>query len=190
MKTCEPPRRSVCRQPRAGAKRTLAALVAEFRREKAPEIEEELNFFRTQPSLELAIHHAATATDGDGRCFNHQFRIRRVARPHARAVLAEVSRQLRACRSFHELHTLIGQLLAPVAGLGELYVYDAALRIGAYLKLVPDFVYLHAGTREGAGVLGLGSGRAYLEMQELPPALQTLSADEVESFLCIYKAQL
>lgn len=74
--------------------------------------------------------------------------------------------------------------------VGELYVYDAALRLGAHLGLAPTFVYLHAGTRLGARALGLGQGRAYLEMHELPLPLQALSPDEVESFLCIYKAFL
>ena len=39
--------------------------------------------------------------------------------------------------------------------LGELTVYDVAHRIGAYLQLEPDVVYLHRGTRIGARYLGL-----------------------------------
>src|SRR6266853_1674173 len=45
-------------------------------------------------------------------------------------------------------------------------------------------------TRLGARALGLGRGRAYLEMHELPLPLQGLSPDEVESFFCIYKGFL
>lgn len=153
-------------------------------------IERELDFFRTRPSIQPVIHHAATATNEDGYCFDHQYRILRAARPRAKALLTAVISRLRTCRSFHELHTVIGELLSPVSGLGELYIYDTALRIGAYLGLAPEFVYLHAGTRQGARALGLGFGRAYLQMHELPGPLQALRADEVESFLCIYKALL
>lgn len=153
-------------------------------------IEEELGFFRTRPSFKSAVHHAATATDEDGYCFDHQFRILRAARLQAEMVLTAAKSRLNACKSFHELHTLMDDLLRPIFGLGELYIYDTALRMGAYLGLTPKFVYLHAGTREGARALGLGLDRAYLEMHELPAPIRALTADEAESFLCIYKALL
>ena len=105
-------------------------------------------------------------------------------------ILTKATSRLTACKSFHELHTVIGELLSPISGLGELYIYDTAVRIGAYLGLAPEFVYLHAGTRKGARALGLGRGRAYLEIRELPGPLQALSADEAESFLCIFRALL
>ena len=153
-------------------------------------IEKELEFFRARHSIESAIHHAATATDEDGCCFDHQFRILRAARPQAEVALTLAKSRLKACKAFHELHTLMDDVLRPIFGLGDLYIYDAALRIGAFLGLSPEFVYLHAGTREGARALGLGRGRAYLEMRELPPPIRALSADEAESFICIYKALL
>lgn len=153
-------------------------------------IEEELEFFRTRPSFESVVYHAATATDEDGHCFDHQFRILRAARPQAETVLTAANSRLNACKAFHELHALMDNLLRPIFGLGELYIYDTALRIGAYLNLTPRFVYLHAGTREGARALGLGQNRAYLEVDELPAPIRVLSADEAESFLCIYKGLL
>ena len=179
-----------CRSNPLSGKPDLSALASRFRRDHAQGARSESEFFRRLPSLELAIHHVAFAIDARGRCYDHQFRIRRVARVRAQEIFTGSMRGLRACRSFQALHTLLESLLLPVRGLGELYVYDAALRLGAYLGLVPDFVYLHAGTRHGASVLGLGRGRSYLEMHELPPPLQGLSPDEVESFLCIYKAYL
>jgi hypothetical protein len=52
---------------------------------------------------------------------------------------------------FGDLFHLVGAALDSIHGLGELYVYDTSLRIGAKLNLFPDRVYLHAGTRLGAG---------------------------------------
>jgi len=144
------------------------------------------------PSIGLAIHHVAMAVDGDDRCFDHQFHIVQPARRRAKTVLTQSEARILACRSFHELHSLFLELLSPIKGLGEMYIYDASLRMGAYLRLTPDFVYLHRGTRWGAQALGIDvrRRRPYLEKKELPEALRTLSADNLESFLCIYWDQL
>jgi hypothetical protein len=164
--------------------------VADFRRNYAPGIRHELRFFAGLPSIRLVIHHVAMARDENGRCFEHQFRILRTARPKAEGILTAAIPSIRACPSFEALHAQLAALLAPVRGLGPLYIYDASLRLGAFLKLAPKFVYLHAGTRVGARALGLGKRRAYLEKRELPEALQVLTPDELESFLCIYKSLL
>jgi hypothetical protein len=167
----------------------MRSLVARYRKEHAPNTARETEFFRTMPSVELAIHHAALAIDGDDRCFDHQFRIIRSARRHAQTILSHAVARMRACKTFHELHSLLKGLLSPVRGLGEMYVYDAALRMGAFLSLSPEFVYLHRGTRTGAKALGLDVKREYLEQHELPDALRALPPDDIESFLCIFKNQ-
>jgi hypothetical protein len=69
-------------------------------------------------------------------------------------------------------------------------VYDTAVRIGAYLGLEPDRVYLHAGTRRGARALGLGAGREWLEIRELPVQFRRLNGRRLEDILCIYKREL
>jgi hypothetical protein len=61
-----------------------------------------------------------------------------------------------------------------VTGIGELYVYDTALRIGAKLGVFPEKVYLHAGTRIGVRNLGLDARRTALRMASLPRALRRL----------------
>jgi hypothetical protein len=168
--------------------RDLESLVADFRKHHRPNSARETRFFRTMPSMGLAIHHVAMAIDGDDRCFDHQFHIVQPARRRAKIVLHQAERRILSCRSFHELHSLFLELLSPIKGLGEMYIYDASLRMGAYVKMSPDFVYLHRGTRWGARALGIdvSRGRPYLEKKELPEPLRKLSADNLESFLCIY----
>ena len=146
--------------------------------------------FRDMPSYELAISHAARAQDEDGRCFDHQRRIIQPARRSAEIILATAMNRLRRCTTFHALHIALSELLLPVPGLGPLYVYDTAVRLGAYLHLSPKYVYLHAGTLIGAKALGLEVHQPYLQKQDLPDALRSLTADEIESFLCIYAADL
>ena len=42
--------------------------------------------------------------------------------------------------------------LYSIIGVNEMYVYDAAQRMGAFLGLKPQKVYLHAGVRRGPRV--------------------------------------
>jgi hypothetical protein len=108
--------------------------------------------------------------------------------------LVELHDELQRCPSYHELWTLIRDNLKPIQGIGELYIYDASLRIGACLGLAPERVYLHAGTRAGAGKLGLlprsRGRREWLEPRELPAPLRHLPPSDVENLLCIYAGRL
>jgi len=87
----------------------------------------ELDWFRSQPSLEAAVECAALAVDSRGKRFSHQRRIRRGALPEARAVLSAAIPRLRRCRDFAGLINLVDAVLEPIAGVNEMYVYDTAL---------------------------------------------------------------
>jgi hypothetical protein len=102
-------------------------------------------------------------------------------------VLAEHLEEIGCAKNFAGLHALLTRLLGSRAGLGELYLYDTTLRIGAKLGFLPQAIYLHAGTRAGAEALGLPVNGKVLLKSELPTALQQLDAHEVEDVLCIYK---
>jgi hypothetical protein len=150
--------------------------------------DEQLDWFHRQPSLEDAISTASRAVDWRGKRFRHQTRITRAALSKAEKVLLDQCEALRNSSSFHELWLQIKNALAQVPGLGELYIYDTALRIGAYLKLSPDRVYLHAGTRAGAKRFGFNTRRReWLNVRDFPPSLGELPAHEIEDILCIYK---
>ncbi len=165
----------------------LKELVKRFKTEFGACILGEEEMFRRMPSFDLAIHHVAMATDDEDVCFDHQRRIIPSARRQAKVVLTASKSRLKACESFHELYELLNEILDPVPGVGALYIYDAALRMGAYLRLAPKRVYLHAGTRDGARALGLAYESEFLELHQLPVELRGLTADQAESFLCIYK---
>jgi hypothetical protein len=93
-------------------------------------------------------------------------------------------------RTFADLYEKVARALRPIRGIGLLTIYDTAHRIGAYLKLSPEQVYLHAGVRVGAKALGLGDWQAKLPMSAFPPAFQRLRPEQVEDCLCIYKSHL
>ncbi|WP_434139574.1 hypothetical protein [Photobacterium leiognathi] len=96
--------------------------------------------------------------------------------------------------SFDELIEIIQS--EKVRGFGELSIYDTAVRIGSFLNLIPDKVYLHAGAREGLLKLEEkelvpegSSSEKYILVDDLPEPLKKLHPVEVENLLCSYKKE-
>lgn len=151
--------------------------------------EKEQSWFQYRPSLKEAIRVAALA-QYEGKRSNHQRRIKGSVLEDSYKALLEKINDIESCSSFDELLDLIEVTIRPIHGIGELAVYDTALRIGAYLDLTPDKVYLHAGTRTGARNLGLDIDRPCIPLSEFPCEFQGLSAEHIEDILCIYKKRL
>jgi hypothetical protein len=139
---------------------------------------------------ETAISCAALGQLPDGRRHPHQYRVRTDALWESRRRLLAIAPALASAASFDELFDRVSSEIELVDGIGELAVYDTALRIGARFNLPPTKVYLHAGTRTGVRALGLQHKKAYIDVPELPLELQVLSAREAEDALCIYKHEL
>ncbi len=146
----------------------------------------ELEHFRRQPTLEDAISEAALARFR-GKKLDHQRRVPVAVLERSRRVLLANAKRLAEANSFDELFAEVEERIAPIHGIGELTVYDTALRIGAYLGHSPAKVYLHAGTREGAKRLGLDVRGKTLDVATLPGALRRLAPHETEDVLCIFK---
>ena len=186
MKPCFP-------NPTCGHKaqrlRTLREMVRHYILHHRPRARAELWTFCTQP-FEKALERAALAIDEDEKRFSHQRRLKQPGLRKADAILSDSSGKLRNSKSFADLHELIMALLEGIGGLGELYYYDTALRIGANLKLMPQLVYLHRGTRDGARALGLDWHANAVDPRHLPKKLAVLEPHEMEDFLCIYKDRL
>jgi hypothetical protein len=165
-------------------KERLNAVVRAYQRDWMPHAKAELDHFRNQPSLASAVTEAGMCRRGDGKRFDHQRRIKKVALRNATGALQRSN--LSNCRTFDELHDAIEQAIGHIDGIGELTVYDTSLRIGAYLRLEPDFVYLHAGTSAGAKALGLPHRDKRLTINQIPASLRQLRPHQIEDVLCIY----
>lgn len=129
---------------------------------------------------------AINADDKDKR-FPHQWRLTQDSLQNATDKLFDAIRRIQSCRSFDKLIEIVESTAGTVDGIGELYVYDTALRIGAHLRICPNEVFLHRGTRDGARALGLNVRRRSIPLAELPREFRKLPAREVEHILCIYK---
>jgi hypothetical protein len=150
----------------------------------------ELRYFRIQRSLDDAIRLAALAEKPGGKRFDHQRRIPKKVLDHCYLILKKNTTKISKAHSFEELHSIISDLIEGVKGIGKLMVYDTALRIGAFLNLNPENIYLHAGTKVGAKKLGLDCSQKCISPKVLPLELRKLKLCEIEDVLCIYKTVL
>lgn len=166
---------------------SLERIVDEYIRDHQDSAEREQRWFTIQADLRRAVEAAALAQSPSGKRLSHQRRIPGHVLQESRRRLLLKLPALKQARSFDTVYDLVSSTISPIPGIGELAVYDTALRIGAHLGLEPEKVYLHAGTRVGAAKLGLPSTSGYLEISQFPAELRRLKPHEIEDVLCIYK---
>ncbi|MFA5179958.1 MAG: hypothetical protein WC405_01440 [Syntrophales bacterium] len=161
-----------------------------YRMKNLPRHEEEINWFASQPTLRDTINKAALAENHSGKRYRHQCRIPHAILQLSLNKLCMAEKAIGACSSFEDLHRFIILKLKSISGIGELYCYDTALRIGAKLNLHPKTVFLHAGTRQGASFITDIRGKESLNTSCLPMAIRELPPEQVEDILCIYKDEI
>jgi hypothetical protein len=169
--------------------RTIQDVVDDYVSNRRSKCIKELHYYRNQPSLIKAIEVAALAKTHDGKKHDHQCRIPVGVLKQAQIVLVSIADELRACKTFSELYDRVALEIGKIKGIGKLTIYDTAHRIGAYLGLEPEFVYVHAGVKKGAKALGF-KGRSIILKEELPKEFDKLKPYEIEDCLCIYADNL
>jgi hypothetical protein len=162
---------------------THREIVAHFKKWSARQVE--IDHYAELGAHSESIARAVLSIDSDG----HQRRIPQLVLNRAkRGLLAEAEAILR-CVDFETLHTLVGQLIRPIHGVGELLIYDTAQRLCLAMDLPePEVVYLHAGTREGAR--WLEARERTVAILALPKEYRSLSSFELEDLFCNYKRHL
>jgi hypothetical protein len=158
--------------------------IARFRERRL----KEQRWFAIQRTLDHAIERAAMAVSPAGKRLNHQRRIPGAVLRAWTKRLLQRRVELQKATTFEQLHDIIAALGADHDGIGKLTVYDTATRLAAFLRLEPERVYLHAGTREGAVTLGFHK-RHWLLPHELPESFRQLMPDEIEDCF-IYKREI
>jgi hypothetical protein len=146
--------------------------------------------FKSESCLEKAISRAAMSVQENGKRHSHQRRIPKKCLEEARALLLGNKAILFRADSFEELFEYVRLKIQSIHGIGGLTIYDIALRIGAYLEVYPNRVYLHRGSLEGVKALGVVRPKRCISLKELPGELSILEPYEIEDFLCIYKSCL
>jgi hypothetical protein len=141
-----------------------------------------------QKNLADAIEVAAKAIDDQNKIHSHQRRVGKIKLKTFAEQLKEKEPEIKKATTFDDLLSIIEDVKCD--GIADLTKYDTATRIGAYLNLFPDKIYLHTGTRLGAkNLLGNINSRKFITVDELPKEFLNydLTASEFEDILCIFK---
>ena len=181
-----------CRGDKQGNFSTYEEIVDDYRKRFAPDINKEREFYGSL-NLDSAIANAGRAKTPEGKRHPHQCRLKKKTLEEVTRKLKEKAGSIKECESFESLHRLLQQWIGQIKGVAELMLYDTALRLGFYLELLPEEVYLHAGTREGAKNLKLRYTRDTLPLSDFSGELQVfqpLKPYELEDCLCIYREDL
>jgi len=127
---------------------------------------------------------------------DYQYRVRRKKMKEFGEILLKIENEIKTAKNFDNLLKIISS--KKIDGIGKLTLYDTATRIGVYLKIYPEKIYLHAGTRIGAeNLLGKNKikGKKYIEKEFLIEncpehylsEFQNFSPAYIENILCIRK---
>jgi len=169
---------------------TPAQIVSHFQLCSLPALNAQLNWFASQRTLLGAIRRAAIARGSTGNRLSHQWRLPRTMYPFALKNLTASATTLKRCATFSDLYAAIDQAVGGLSGAGPLYVYDTALRIGAFLKVQPTDVYLQAGALKGAERLLQRVRTRALPPTAFPAPYSALAPYQLENLLCCYRRWL
>ena len=93
-------------------------------------------------NLQEVVEKASLAETYKGRRDPHQARIKKELLEKLGKCLTKKLDELSNCKNFDCLLKIVEACAKQIKGIGELTIYDTALRIGFYLDIYPDKVYL------------------------------------------------
>jgi hypothetical protein len=167
----------------------ITGIIRQYKRWKNQNPDSWVAHCRAQRTLQGAIHSATLSENAAGQKHPHQYRLKRTDLENFEANLLQNKSAIQTSADFDSLHTIVKE--SACKGIGELTIYDTAVRLGAFLNLYPDRIYLHAGTRVGANKLVPNLTGAAINKSQLPVPLRNsdLNCYELEDLLCVYKDQ-
>ena len=164
-----------------------------------------IEYCRQAEHWDTAVQRAVEARDADGKHHNHQSKVDITARRlFGRRIVNRAKRGHMPVDNFDEFHDYLHHIRP--YGIGPVTVYDVAVRIGAYLGIEPQSVYMHAGVRQGFKAMAEAMDRATTEgdavhyiqdprwrradripIDAFQRPLNKMRADDVEDILCTYR---
>ncbi len=169
---------------------TVESLIADYKANYSGCVKRELKKFQ-----DMTLRECIDNASGIIKKHSHQYNIRNDAINAAYKKLSSSLELIEECRykDFDDLISLIADLIGGIDGIGDLYVYDISLRIGANLGKYPKKVYLHRGSLEGARII-LGNEKVIIKGKILEKSdfygFGSLEPYEIEDVLCIYKDRI
>lgn len=146
-----------------------------------------IEFCKSQTNLKDATRVAALCLNHENKRHPHQCRIPQNSLDELHIYLRARKKKIQESKNFDELFGLVDS--ANIFMIGDLTKYDVAHRIGEYLGVYPDKVFIHSGTKIGAERLIGEIKTRTISVNQLPKIFldNKLSCAEIEDILCIYK---
>jgi hypothetical protein len=138
------------------------------------------------------VEIAAKGKEVSGTGNRHLNRLRICSLDSAVEILTGKTTQLKRCKNFDELHQILTHLVIHISGIGTVYCYDVALRIGVANGFLPEKVFLPSTpVRNAAHELNLEiNDDKTINFGTLRLPLKKLKPYVVEDFLCIFEKKL
>ncbi len=155
----------------------------------------ELNYYRGM-TLDDVIYFSCRGRGIHGVKLSHQKRLNLESLDLFAMNVLTKRLPLQKAITFDNVFSVLDPIGKNISDIGPLAVYDAALRIGWFLRLLPDQVFIQTGSLKGAsnlekkGLLIIPCGARSLPKASFPKPLQTLEPFEIENFLCVNKELL
>lgn len=105
-------------------------------------IERHYQTFKLPRQLPELIQNAAKGIDPDGLMNNHQHRVGYVTCTEGAGELAKHEIEIKNAKTFEEIFEITERVKDKIFGLGYLWSYDTALRIGFAKGVYPKDIYI------------------------------------------------
>lgn len=194
--------REFARRPPTEPLTSLDAIVRDWQMRTAPgggldlKRDDVVEWCREAPSWRVAVSRAVASRRPNGKMHNHQSKVKEADRSWFGDLIErewpKPNNQWPS--SFDTFHGRLEEIRP--RGVGPVTTYDVAIRIGAFLKLEPESLYLHAGVKQGwlalcpvepFGVSLRWRGVDRVPCSMWPTEFNGWKADELEDFLCTYR---
>ena len=167
--------------------KNLEMLVKDYLCKYEDSYEPEDQWWAESSTWEKALERAWNSRLENGKMHRHQCHVAPKL-PEGLKIALAANIQPDRFTDFHQLYSWIKSITACVIGLGNTTTYDVARRLGVWMKIQPELVYLHAGSAKGAKKLGI-EGESVI-LTAFPHEIQKLGATHAENFLCHNKDEI
>lgn len=159
-----------------------------YQQDYLPVLLEIKQFYKSLKDVPEVIDSASKGQIPSGRMDRHQWRVGyEKGTVGSRELLLKLNR-IEEANSFEEIFEITEEVKKTVYGLGELWSYDTALRIGFKKGFYPENVYVQAGVKDGVKkALGITKVKERsLPVTRFPESFRKLRPYQLENFLCIW----